>query len=290
MIPVLLTGAKGQLGSEIQRIAADNPCMSFIFTDIEELDITSKEAVSAFLDANPVRYLVNCAAYTAVDRAEDEPEMAMQLNGNAVNILAGECARRGIQLIHISTDYVFDGEANRPYTTDHPVNPQSAYGKSKLAGEEALRKSGTGTIIRTSWLYSVYGNNFVKTILRLSREKDELDVVFDQTGSPTNAADLASAILEMIMQQEERGEEPEFAIYHYSNRGICSWYEFARAIMEFLESACRVRAVESKDFPTKALRPRYSVLDTSRIVRDYGIQIPHWRDSLGKCIRELVNQ
>ena len=290
MISILVTGAKGQLGSELKRISLDFPEMSFHFTDIEELDITNPVAVKDYLDSTRVQYLVNCAAYTAVDKAEDDPERAMQLNAGAVEILAGESAARKIQLIHISTDYVFNGEKNHPYIEDDPVNPLTIYGKSKLAGEKAVFKAGNGIIIRTSWLYSVFGHNFVKTILRLSQEKDRLRVVFDQSGCPTNARDLATAILEMIRKDHGEGKKPRYGVYHYSNTGICSWYEFAEAIVNLSGSGCTVEPVESKDFPTRAARPRYSALDKVKIQGDYPLQIPHWKDSLEDCLKELTNK
>ena len=288
MIPILITGANGQLGSEIRRKAGNYPGMSFHFTDIEELDICDAKAVSDYLDSNPVKFIVNCAAYTAVDQAENEAEKAMVINAGAADILAGESDRRKIQLIHISTDYVFDGENNRPYRENDPVSPQTIYGKTKLAGEIAVRKSGSGIIIRTSWLYSVFGHNFVKTILRLSQERDQLQVVFDQTGSPTNAGDLASAILEMVKSDHKEKKEPRLDIYNFSNRGICSWYEFATAIKDLAGSDCLIKPVESKDYPTPTPRPRYSVMDTKKIIHDYSTEIPHWRESLKQCILELT--
>ena len=289
MISILVTGANGQLGSEIRKIADDIQGMTFHFTDIEELNITNPEAVADFLNTNPVRFIINCAAYTAVDQAEDDPEIAMLLNSTAVGILADESVRREIQLIHISTDYVFNGEGNRPYQVDHALDPQTIYGKTKLAGEKAVRDSGKGIIIRTSWLYSVFGKNFVKTILRLSTERDKLQVVFDQTGSPTNARDLALAILEMIQKDLDGEKKPKYDVYHYSNTGICSWYEFAIAIVAISGSDCLVEAVESINFPTKAIRPRYSVMDKQKLITDYGIKIPHWKESLVSCVEELTS-
>ncbi len=290
MISILVTGAKGQLGSEFKKKSADFPGMLFHFTDIEELDITDTGAVNDFLDKNQVQYLVNCAAYTAVDKAEDEPDPAMQLNAVAVKILAVESARRDIQLIHISTDYVFDGEKNHPYLEDDQVNPRTVYGHSKLAGEKAVHQTGNGIIIRTSWLFSVFGHNFVKTILRLSQEKDRLNVVFDQTGSPTNAKDLAAAILEMIRRDHGEGKKPRYDVYHYSNSGMCSWYEFAESIVKLSGSGCTVEPVESVDFPTRAARPRYSVFDKGKWQGDYPVSIPHWKDSLKDCLKELTNK
>lgn len=286
MIRVLITGAEGQLGNEINKASPDFTRMSFHFTDIGELDITDALAVGNFLQQNPFDFIVNCAAYTAVDRAEDEPETAMILNAGAVDILAGECARRNMQLIHISTDYVFDGEKNRPYLEEDPVNPKTVYGHSKLAGERACREAGNGLIIRTSWLYSGYGKNFVKTILELSRKKDRLDVVFDQTGSPTYARDLAAALLEIIGKEYAAKGKPKYDIYHYANTGICSWFEFARSIVELSGSQCTINPIPSRDYPTKAARPRYSVLDKAKLKGKYGVDIPHWKDSLESFIKE----
>jgi dTDP-4-dehydrorhamnose reductase len=290
MIPVLITGCKGQLGSEIQRIFTKYQEMSFIFTDLEELDITRPSDIQRFLDDNPVKFLVNCAGYTAVDKAEDDEDMAYLLNADATEFLATISAERGIQLIHISTDYVFDGEKNHPYTEDDPVNPQSVYGKSKLLGEKALQRSRKGIIIRTSWLYSSFGQNFVKTILRLSGERDQLNVVFDQTGCPTYARDLAVAILEMIRSEIMHDNVPGHEIYHYSNQGMCSWYEFATSIMEFTGAGCKILPVESKDYVTKAKRPRFSVMSKEKITGEYNLRIPHWKNSLKECIDELTTK
>ena len=288
MTPVLITGCKGQLGSEIQQISGQFPEMSFIFTDLEELNITRIRDIRSFLDSMPVKFLVNCAGYTAVDLAEDEREMAELLNAEATGYLAEICAERAVQLIHISTDYVFDGEKKYPYLEDDAVNPQTVYGKSKLHGEEALQQSGKGIIIRTSWLYSSFGNNFVKTVLRLSGEKESLNVVFDQTGCPTYARDLASAILEMIRIEIEQENSPKYDIYHYSNQGMCSWYEFATCIIDFAGSGCKIIPIESKDYVTKAERPRYSVMSKKKILNAYDLHIPHWKDSLKDCIDKLT--
>jgi len=288
MIPVLITGCKGQLGSEIQQVSGNFPEMSFIFTDLEELNITRSRDIRSFLDSMPVKFLVNCAGYTEVDLAEDERELAELLNADATGYLAKISAERGIQLIHISTDYVFDGEKKHPYQEDDQVNPLTIYGKSKLHGEEALQEANTGIIIRTSWLYSSFGNNFVKTILRLSAEKDSLNVVFDQSGCPTYARDLASAILEMIRLEIKHKSSPRYDIYHYSNQGMCSWYEFATSIIEFAGSGCQIIPVESKDYVTKAKRPRYTVMSKKKILDKYDLLIPHWKDSLKECINELT--
>jgi dTDP-4-dehydrorhamnose reductase len=287
MISVLITGAKGQLGRAISRAAKAYPDWTIHYTDIEELDIANQDAVEDFLDQHPVEFIVNCAAYTGVDRAEDDADKAMLLNAGAVDVLARLSGKRNIQLIHLSTDYVFNGENNQPYKEDDPADPKTVYGRTKLAGEEVLQKAGQGIIIRTAWLYSVFGNNFVKTILRLSREKDKLTVVFDQTGSPTNAKDLAAAILEVISQDKQQGRQPRYEVYHYANAGICSWFDFASEILRLAGSGCPVEPVGTVDYPTPAARPRYSVMDTTKIIRDYGITIPHWKDSLKDCIKEL---
>jgi dTDP-4-dehydrorhamnose reductase len=288
MTPVLITGCRGQLGSEIQRISGKFPEMLFSFTDLEELDITRPADIRSFLDNNPVKFLVNCAGYTAVDRAEDDTAMAYLLNADATGYLSTISAERGIQLIHLSTDYIFDGEKNHPYTENDPANPQTVYGKSKLQGEQALQKSGSGIIVRTSWLYSSFGNNFVKTILRLSGEKQQLNVVFDQTGCPTYARDLAMAILEMIRIETKKDHLPRVDIYHYSNQGICSWYEFATSVIDFAGTGCKILPVESKDYVTRAKRPRYSVLSKEKMIHTYGIPVPHWKDSLKECIAEIT--
>jgi dTDP-4-dehydrorhamnose reductase len=288
MINILVTGAKGQLGSEIRKASADQADMSFLFTDIEELDISNRTAVSGFLDENPVNFLVNCAAYTAVDKAEDDRETAERINSHAVDILAGEARARDIRFIHTSTDYVFNGEKNRPYREEDPVNPVTAYGKTKLAGEEAVHRNGSGIIVRTSWLYSSFGHNFVKTILRLCREKGQLRVVFDQTGSPTYARDLAEAILAIVRKEDQAGKKPEVEVFHYSNTGICSWFEFATEIVKGSGLECPVEPVVSEEFPTRAARPRYSAMDSKKIRDRYGIRIPHWKDSLRDCLKELT--
>jgi dTDP-4-dehydrorhamnose reductase len=288
MTPVLITGCKGQLGSEIQRNSGKFQEMSFNFTDLEELDITRPGDIRSFLDNNPVKFLVNCAGYTAVDKAEDDEDMAFLLNADATGSLATISAERGMQLIHISTDYIFNGEKNHPYIEDDPVNPQTVYGKSKLQGEQALQKASTGIIVRTSWLYSSFGNNFVKTILRLSGEREQLNVVFDQTGCPTYARDLAMAILEMIRIEIEQKNSPRYDIYHYSNQGMCSWFEFATAIIDFAGTGCEILPVESKDYVTRAKRPRYSVMSKEKITGEYDLRIPHWKDSLKECIDEIT--
>lgn len=288
MTPVLITGNKGQLGSEIQRISGKFPEISFYFTDLDELDITRPDDIRTYLDKNPVKFLVNCAGYTAVDKAEDDKDLAYLLNADATASLAKISAELGIQLIHISTDYIFNGEKNHPYTEDDPADPQTVYGKSKLLGEQSLHKAGRGIIVRTSWLYSSFGNNFVKTILKLSGEREQLNVVFDQTGCPTYAHDLALALLEMIREEIKQKNSPRYDIYHYSNQGMCSWYEFAESIIEYAGRECKILPVESKEYVTRAIRPRYSVMSKEKITGKYDLHIPHWKESLKECINEII--
>ncbi len=285
---VLITGSKGQLGSEFRHLAGRYPEWQFTFTDIEELDLTDFTYVHTFLRNNNFDYCVNCAGYTAVDQAEDEPEKAFLLNADAVENLAKACALYHVRLIHISTDYVFDGTANRPYKEDDPVAPRSVYGLSKLKGEQAvLNSSENAIIIRTAWLCSRFGKNFVKTIFRLAAERSELTVVDDQLGSPTFTADLAKAILHIVKDQDKvvRNE-----IYHYSSEGVISWYIFAREIVKIAGFACKVKPVKTSAYPTKAKRPAYSVLDTAKIKKDFGLAIPEWKASLTRLINQLKDK
>jgi dTDP-4-dehydrorhamnose reductase len=251
------------------------------------LDITDPGAIKKFLDHNPQDHIINCAAYTAVDKAEEEEEKAYQLNLEAVQLITRECLERNIQLIHFSTDFVFDGSRNRPYKEITKPNPISVYGKSKYAGEEYIRGMQTGIIIRTSWLYSSFGNNFVKTIIRLGRERDVLKVVFDQTGTPTYAGDLAQTVIHMIKKTGKPAGSPVHDIFHYSNEGVCSWFDLASQVIHFMGIKCRIEPVETKDFPTRATRPIYSVLNKSKIRSWLDIEIPYWTHSLKKCCDEL---
>ena len=282
---ILVTGSKGQLGSEFHALAKDDPEIRFTFTDIDELDLTDFPAVHSFIKNNDFDYCVNCAGYTAVDQAEDEQERAFLLNADAVENLAKECTENNVKLIHVSTDYVFDGKATRPYKEDDPVAPQSVYGASKLQGELAvLENSNDAIIIRTAWLCSQFGKNFVKTILKLANEKSELGVVDDQIGSPTFAEDMAKAILHIIKADKRHmGNE----IYHYSNGGVISWYIFAKEIVEMAGLPCEVKPVKTSAYPTKAKRPAYSVLDTKKIKREFNMVIPDWKTSLLKLINQL---
>ncbi len=281
---ILVTGSKGQLGSEIQAIKSQFYNYNFIFTDVDELDLTKSEDVELFFSTNNISVCINCAAYTAVDKAEDEQELAMLLNYKCVENLAKICNHNNTLLIHISTDYVFNGMQFRPYVELDVPAPDSYYGLTKLKGEQAvLEIANKGIIVRTSWLYSSYGNNFVKTMMRLGLERDELGVVVDQIGTPTYAADLASAIMSVIQKTEN---EPVSEIYHYSNEGAISWYDFAKAIMEYASISCEVNAIESKDFPAKANRPFYSVLNKAKIKSDFQIVVPYWMDSLKAMINK----
>lgn len=293
MDKILVTGANGQLGSELRELFSAKSINNVLFTDQAELDITCKDAVLSFLKSNNISIIINCAAYTAVDKAEDEPVICKAVNSLAPGILADASDALGIFLIHISTDYVFDGKGPVPYKEDHPAAPAGVYGMTKLWGEQAVAKSGANyIIIRTSWLYSVYGNNFAKTILRLTQERESLNVVFDQVGTPTYAADLAAIIeniVNRIMHSLKNGVKPEVpsGIYHFSNEGVCSWFDFATEIVKLSGSNCRVHPVTSDLFPAKAKRPSYSVLDKTRIKGMTALEIPYWRDSLKLFFNKL---
>jgi dTDP-4-dehydrorhamnose reductase len=287
MKKILVTGADGQLGLSIRNLAGLYPGLNFLYIDINDLDITDVVALSGFIRKNRPDVIVNCAAYTAVDKAEEETEKAMLINAVAVKNLAGLSKELGISLIHISTDYVFDGKAGKPYSESDQPNPVSVYAKSKHQGEVNVIESGCrAMILRTSWLYSEYGSNFVKTIKRLASEREELKVVSDQTGTPTYAGDLAKVILDIISKHPVPGK-PE--IYHYSNEGIINWYEFAKAIIEESHLNCRVFPIPTTDYPTPAARPMYSVLSKDKIKQKFGIQIPRWDASLKICIANLTS-
>lgn len=286
---VLVTGANGQLGSELRRATADhNDILNFIFTDVAELDITDIQAVDEFVKNNKIRYIINCAAYTAVDKAEDDTELCYKINKDAVRNLGIAAANNQAKVIHISTDYVFDGTGSHPYTESDQVCPKSVYGKSKQEGESALLEAcADSIIIRTAWLYSIFGNNFVKTMIKLGKERESLNVVADQTGTPTNAADLAKAIVK-ILDYSEANSHFKAGIYHYSNEGITTWCDFTKAIHHDAGiTTCKVNPISTDQYPTRASRPQYSVLDKSKIKAAFGIQIPQWEDSLRVCIAEL---
>lgn len=280
MANILVTGANGQLGSELRALSASNPQHRFLFNDRDEVDITdARQVEQCFAEFKP-DYCINCAAYTAVDKAETDQDVAYKINALAVKNLAEACTAAGTKFIHVSTDYVFDGKGTAPYKEDNPTNPVSVYGKTKLQGEqEALAAAPDAIIIRTSWVYSEHGHNFVKTMLRLMQSKPELGVVADQWGSPTYAADLAEAILHIV---NSGTWQP--GIYHFSNAGAITWHHFAQAIQEASGFDCKVNAITTADYPTPAVRPGYSVMDTSKIEQVYGVQLKDWKESLHTCL------
>ncbi|MBT3935961.1 MAG: dTDP-4-dehydrorhamnose reductase [Bacteroidetes bacterium] len=282
---ILVTGSDGQLGRSIKVIANQYPNFDFIFTDVGQLDITNQDQINQFFHDKRPSYLINCAAYTAVDKAETEIELAKQLNVEACRMLANACKEYETTLIHISTDFVFDGQKNQPYIEEDATEPVSAYGKSKLAGEKTIvDKLDDFVIFRTAWLYSEYGHNFVKTIMNKGAELGKLKVVYDQIGTPTYALDLAKAICDVIsIPCFSRG------IFHFTNEGVISWYDFAKAIVEIADIECEIQPIPSVEFPTPAVRPKYSVLDKTSLKSTYSMQIPYWRDSLKKCIKNLKN-
>ncbi|MBO7587447.1 MAG: dTDP-4-dehydrorhamnose reductase [Bacteroidales bacterium] len=283
---ILITGANGQLGNCLRDLAKDcQDHFEFIYTDVDTLDITDAKAIESFVVDNRIDIIVNAAAYTAVDKAEEDVEAAFRINRDAVALLAAAAKQHGCHLVHISTDYVFSGEACHPYPVDAPVEPKSVYGRTKAESERAIRESGcSATIIRTSWLYSEYGHNFVKTMLKLGDERGEIAVVCDQVGGPTYAGDLAAAILKVL----ETGIcKTGVTIYHYANEGTASWFDFAKAIMEMGGKECRVKAIFTSEYPAKASRPAYSIFDLSLIKKEIQIEIPYWRNSLELVINKL---
>ncbi len=282
---ILIIGSKGQLGSELRNLHVNYSEWNFIFTDREELDITDKAAIESTCKSNNITHIINCAAYTAVDKAEEDKETANAINHLAVKHLAEIAKEKNITLVHISTDYVFDGTNHKPYNETDIVNPQSVYGKTKLDGEKALLHINpkNSIIIRTSWIYSSFGNNFVKTMLRLGKEREKLDVIFDQVGTPTYSKDLTKHILEILPQIQNQNVE----IYNYSNEGVCSWYDFAKTIFELSNITCKVKPIETKEYPTPATRPHYSLLNKVKIKKEYNIVIPYWKDSLNACLTKM---
>ena len=280
---ILITGCNGQLGNEMQLLEKMNPQHTYFNTDVAELDITDRGAILKFVDEHQVDGIVNCAAYTAVDKAESNEELCDLLNRVAPGYLAEAAERRGGWLIQISTDYVFDGTNHTPYVETDPVCPNSVYGRTKLAGEQAAQQACSRTmIIRTAWLYSTFGNNFVKTMIRLGKERQELGVIFDQIGTPTYARDLAVAIFAAI----NKGVNP--GVYHFSNEGVISWYDFTKAIHRIVGiTSCHVRPLHTSEYPTPAARPHYSVLDKTKFKQTYGFEIPYWEESLRECISQL---
>ena len=295
---ILVTGSNGQLGQSIKSISSQNPEYQFTFIDQDEMDLSQPESISHYFQQNQFDLIINCAAYTAVDRAEEESEIADAINHLAVKQLAEITQQHNLMLIHIGTDYVYDGTAHKPYQEKNQTNPQNIYGISKLKGEQAIQTiSPNAIIIRTSWVYSEFGNNFVKTMLRLGQEREQLNVIFDQVGSPTYAKDLAHCILQIValsendqgvfLHDENQDDTNNVPVYHFSNEGVCSWYDFAKAIFELTNTPCAVNPIETKDYPTPAKRPHYSVLNKSKIKQAYNLNIPYWKDSLYTCIKKL---
>jgi dTDP-4-dehydrorhamnose reductase len=285
---VLITGCKGQLGRDLQESAKDYPGLQPLCTDIDTLDLTQSENVQDYISRYRPDFIVNCAAYTAVDKAEDEEKQAILLNATAVSHLAIAAQQVNALFIHISTDYVFDGQKQTPYLETDPVNPQSVYGRTKLMGEKAALAYNRSMVIRTAWLYTAAGNNFVNTMLRLGAERNELNVVDDQRGTPTYAADLANAVWTVI-SKIDKGEKPFIpGIYHYSNEGECSWFDFAQRIMALAQRPCIVHPVKSSQYPVKAIRPAYSVLSKEKIKTTYGLYIPAWEEALVRCLHQII--
>lgn len=283
---ILITGCNGQLGNEMQLLEKVNPQHQYFNTDVAQLDITNPEAIEEFVSNNAIDIIVNCAAFTAVDKAESSQELCHLLNAKAPEYLAAAIAKRGGYLVQVSTDYVFDGTNHTPYTEDEATCPNSVYGSTKLEGEKlAMAACANTMIIRTAWLYSTFGNNFVKTMIRLGQEKPELGVIFDQIGTPTYAGDLAAAIMAAI----NHGIVP--GIYHFSNEGVISWYDFTKAIHRIAGiTSCHVKPLHTTEYPTPAARPHYSVLDKTKIKQTYGIEIPYWEEALEKCVAKLLAQ
>lgn len=285
MAVILVTGADGQLGSELKELSGKYYGYDFIFTDIQNLDLTNPDQVIEFVRSNSPDWIINCAAYNLVDKAESEPDAAMKINSDAVRNITDAITGTACRFIHVSSDYVYEGNASAPYNEDSPVNPLSAYGRSKLAGEKnAIAHTGS-MVIRTSWLYSSYGKNFVKTILKYAAEKETMNVVFDQTGTPTYAADLAAVIMNIVSGVIRNRFAFKPGIYNYSNEGVCSWYDFATEIVNEAGLQCRINPILSADFPQAAKRPSYSVMDKSKIKENYELTIPHWHDSLKRCMK-----
>jgi dTDP-4-dehydrorhamnose reductase len=285
---ILVTGSNGQLGSEIKDLAFNYKNYTFLFRDLPELDICNSDKLEFFLTENNINAVINCAAYTNVDQAEDDEIISERVNSEGVLNLVSALEKVNGKLIHISTDYVFDGNSFMPYKELDKVNPIGLYGKTKRSGELAVINSNIDAIIiRTSWLYSKYGNNFVKTMLRLGNDRDELDVIFDQVGTPTNASDLAKVCLDIITCNSQSKISLKGKIYHFSNEGVSSWYDFAMSIMKLAGLKCKLNPILTKDYPTLAKRPHYSVLNKTKIKEDFEIDIPYWKDSLKKCIDKL---
>ena len=288
MSHVLVTGAKGQLGREIKKLR-NYVSQIYSFTDIEELDVTDAAALESYLVSHPADYVINCAAYTDVDKAESEPDRAMLLNRDVIGNMAAILERSAdTKIIHISTDYIFRGDLLRPLREDDTPDPLSVYGKTKLEGEKVLRNHPRAMVIRTSWLFSVFGRNFVKSMINRMDQYDDINVVYDQIGTPTYAEDLARAIMQII-SNAEAGHMPFVpGIFHYSNEGVCSWYDLAMEICRLITCKGKILPVETAEYPLPAKRPPYSVLNKSKIREVYGVEVPYWRDSLEKCIKNLL--
>lgn len=287
MIKILITGGDGQLGNALKSASKKFKTLQLVFTDVADFDITNPASINQYLEESKFDFIVNCAAYTAVDKAEEEQDLAFLINAKGPENLAIACEKYQSKLIHISTDYVFDGTSHVPYIESMETNPPSVYGQSKLAGEEAiLKNSKSSIIIRTSWLYSEFGNNFLKTMLRLGADRDTLSVIFDQIGTPTYAGDLAEAILNIIVSEKKTSTNE---IYHFSNEGVISWYDFAKEIMELAQLNCSITPIESRDYPLPAPRPHYSVLNKTKIKTTFGLEIPYWKDSLKLSLKRLRN-
>ena len=281
---ILITGANGQLGNEMRTISKES-ANTYLFTDVAELDITNLNAIRQCVADNAINVIVNCAAYTNVDKAEDDVAMADLINNKAVENLAIACKEANATLFHVSTDYVFSGDKNTPCREDEPTNPLGVYGQTKLAGEQSIERVGCKALtFRTAWLYSIYGGNFVKTMQRLTAERDTLNVVFDQVGTPTHAGDLAALIYQLIEENRFAGHE---GIYHFSNEGVCSWYDFAKEIAELSGNSCDIRPCHSDEFPSKVTRPAFSVLDKTKVKTTFKVTVPYWKDSLKRCINDL---
>jgi len=285
---ILVTGSNGQVGSELQVLAGQYPDWHFHFHDRETLDITNSVDVIRFFDEHAIDVCINCAAYTAVDKAESDEATAHLVNVTGAKNLAEACTKRNATLIHYSTDYVYHGTQNRPFKETDAVSPQGVYAATKLGGDEAVLTTNPRTlVIRTSWVYSSFGHNFVKTMLRLGKDRDKLTVIFDQTGTPTYARDIASATLTILQRLETLSIDEVAGVYHFSNEGVTSWYDFAKAIFELSDIQCHVTPIETKDYPTPAARPHFSVLNKGKIKETFDLEIPHWREGLKACLTEL---
>ena len=289
---ILVIGSSGQLGHSLNSIATNYPHYQFTFANRADLDLSDEKRIDDFFKRHQFDLIINCAAYTAVDKAESEPALADKINHLAVKQLADIAKQYNAKLIHISTDYVFNGKQYRPYVETDDVAPQSVYGETKLKGEKALLAAmpNNALIIRTSWVYSEYGNNFVKTMLRLGKERDALNIIFDQVGTPTYAYDLAEAIMAIVENEHFNQAKVSSELYHYSNEGVCSWYDFANAIFELSNINCDVSPIETKDYPTPATRPHYSLLNKAKIKHGFNLRIPYWKEALQHCLNKLAQQ